>query len=90
MPAAAPPEAASPPEPARPSGPPLSPEQQQLEKDTAQLLQSIQALKTEVEKAGGNTLSLAALRKADEVQRLSKNLKEKMKERGQAPQTKAQ
>jgi hypothetical protein len=90
LPSAALPAPAPPAESARPAGLPLSPEQQQLEKDTAQLLQSIQELKAEVEKAGGNTLSLAALRKADEVQRLSKNLKEKMKERGQSPQIKAQ
>jgi hypothetical protein len=42
----------------------------------------------EVEKAGSNTLSLAALRKSDEIQRLAKNLKEKMKERGQIAQNK--
>jgi hypothetical protein len=46
-------------------------------------LRLVQELKTEVEKAGNNTLSLAALRKADEIQRLVKNLKEKMKEEGQ-------
>ena len=70
------------------ASPPLSPEQikqqQKFDKDTAQLLQLVQDLKAEVEKAGSNTLSLAALRKADEIQRLVKNLKEKMKEDGQA------
>jgi hypothetical protein len=70
------------------ASPPLSPEQikqqQKFDKDTAQLLQLVQDLKAEVEKAGANTLSLAALRKADEIQRLVKNLKEKMKEDGQA------
>jgi hypothetical protein len=69
------------------ASPPLSPEQikqqQKFDKDTAQLLQLVQDLKAEVEKAGSNTLSLAALRKADEIQRLVKNLKEKMKEDGQ-------
>jgi hypothetical protein len=63
-------------------------EQQQLEKDSATLLRLVQELKVEVEKAGSNTLSLAALRKADEIQRLAKNLKEKMKEQGQAFQNK--
>jgi hypothetical protein len=63
-------------------------EQQQLERDSATLLQLVQELKVEVEKAGSNTLSLAALRKADEIQRLAKNLKEKMKERGQIAQNK--
>jgi hypothetical protein len=70
------------------ASPPLSPEQikqqQKFDKDTAQLLQLVQDLKAEVEKAGSNTLSLAALRKADEIQRLVKSLKEKMKEDGQA------
>jgi hypothetical protein len=69
------------PEPARVAG---TPEQQQLEKDAATLLQLTEELKAEVEKAGSNTLSLAALRRADQVQKLSKDLKEKMKERGQA------
>jgi len=63
-------------------------EQQQLEKDSATLLRLVQELKVEVEKAGSNTLSLAALRKADEIQRLAKNLKEKMKEQGQTFQSK--
>jgi hypothetical protein len=61
---------------------PSSPATQE-QKDTAQLLQLVQELKAEVEKAGSNTLSLAALRKADEIQRLVKNLKEKMKVEGQ-------
>jgi hypothetical protein len=71
--------------------PPATPEQAeqlQLEKDSATLLQLVQELKAEVEKAGSNTLSLAALRKADEIQRLAKNLKEKMKEQGQVSQNK--
>ena len=63
-------------------------EQQQLEKDSATLLQLVQELKVEVEKAGSNTLSLGALRKADEIQRLAKNLKERMKEQGQTFQNK--
>ncbi len=58
---------------------PATPEQ----KDTAELLRLVQELKAEVEKAGSNTLSLAALRKADEIQRLVKSLKERMKEEGQ-------
>jgi hypothetical protein len=62
--------------------PPGSPEEQQLRKDSAYLLQLVQELKAEVEKAGNDTLSLAALRKADEIQKLSKSLKERMKEWG--------
>jgi hypothetical protein len=65
---------------------PATPEQikqQKFDKDTADLLRLVQELKAEVEKAGSNTLSVAALRKADEIQRLVKSLKEKMKEEGQ-------
>ena len=69
------------PEPARVAG---TAAQQQLEKDAATLLRLTQELKAEVEKAGSNTLSLEALRKAEEVQRLSRDLKEKMKELGQS------
>ena len=54
------------------------------DKETVQLLSLVQDLKAEVDKAGANTLSLAALRKADEVQRLAKDLKEKMRVQGQA------
>jgi hypothetical protein len=39
-------------------------------------------LKTEVNKAGSNTLSVAAVQKADEIQKLVKSLKEQMRERG--------
>jgi hypothetical protein len=60
-------------------------EQQQLEKDSARLLQLVQELKVEVDKAGKDTLSLAAVRKADEIQKLAKNLKERMREREQEP-----
>jgi len=54
-----------------------------MEKDTARLLQLVRELKVEVNKAGNNTLSLAALQKADGIQRLVKSLKEQMRERGQ-------
>jgi hypothetical protein len=54
-----------------------------MEKDTARLLQLVWQLKVEVNKAGSNTLSVAAVQKADEIQRLVKSLKEQMRERGQ-------
>jgi hypothetical protein len=76
------------PEPARKPAlalPAATPEQQQLEKDTAQLLRLVQELKVEVEKAGKDTLSLVAVRKADEIQRLARNLKERMREHEQVP-----
>jgi hypothetical protein len=60
-----------------------TPRQALLEKEAVRLLQLTQELKAEVDKAGANMLSLAALRKADEVQKLSKDLKEKMKDQGQ-------
>jgi hypothetical protein len=63
--------------------PSTDPVQRQMEKDTARLLQLVRELKAEVNKAGSNTLSLAAVQKADEIQRLVKSLKEQMRERGQ-------
>ena len=73
-----------------PPPPPGTPEEQELRKDSAHLLQLVQELKAEVEKAGNNTLSLAAVRKADEIQKLSKSLKERMKEWGLVSQGKGQ
>jgi hypothetical protein len=64
-----------------PSAPPTDPVQLQLQKDSAQLLQLVQDLKVEVDKAGSDTLSIAALRKADAIQKLAKDLKDRMKER---------
>jgi hypothetical protein len=69
---------------------PATPEEQQLQKETTRLLQLVQELKAEVAKAGSNTLSLAAVRKADEVLKISKDLKERMKERGLVPQSRTQ
>ena len=68
------------------ASPPMTPEQvkqRKFDKDSAELLHLIQELKVDVEKAGANTLSLDALRKADEIQKLAKDLKERMKEEGQ-------
>jgi hypothetical protein len=97
-------EPAKPEEPAKPDSPAVNqpaakqvvatphgtPEEQQLQKETTRLLQLVQELKAEVAKAGANTLSLSAVRKADEVLKLSKDLKERMKERGLVPQSRAQ
>jgi hypothetical protein len=78
------------PQPAPPPDPPLStdPVERQLQIDTAHLLQLTQQLKAELDKAGNNTLSLAALRKVDEVQKLAKELKERMKDQEQVIQSK--
>jgi hypothetical protein len=70
--------------------PPGTPEEQQLRKDSAYLLQLVQELKNEIDKAGNDTLSLAAVRKADEIQKLSKSLKERMKDWGLVSQGKGQ
>jgi hypothetical protein len=67
--------------PPAPPAPPADPAQLQLQKDTAHLLELVQDLKAEVDKAGSNTLSIEALRKADAIQKLAKDLKDRMKER---------
>jgi hypothetical protein len=67
--------------PPAPPAPPPDPAQLQLQKDTAHLLELVQDLKVEVDKAGSNTLSIEALRKADAIQKLAKDLKDRMKER---------
>jgi hypothetical protein len=73
-------ELAKPATPTLPPAPPAEPAQTQLQKDSAELLRLVQELKAEVDKAGSDTLSLAALRKADAIQKLAKNLRDQMKE----------
>lgn len=51
----------------------------QLEKDSTRLLALVRELKEEVSKAGMDTLSLTALRKAEEIERLTRSLKERLK-----------
>jgi hypothetical protein len=77
-------------QPAPPPDPPLStdPVERQLQIDTRHLLQLTEELKAELDRAGTNTLSLAALRKVDEVQKLAKELKGRMKDREQVIQSK--
>jgi len=61
---------------------PMSPEdarQAQIVADTNRLLQLAQELQAEVAKSSKNTLSLAVVKKAAEVERLAKSLKERMK-----------
>jgi hypothetical protein len=80
----------TPKQPPAPPDPPLSkdPVERQLQLDSLHLLQLTEELKAEVAKAGTDTLSLNALRKADQVQQLARSLKERMKDHGQASQTK--
>ena len=61
---------------------PMSPQearQAQIVADTDKLYQLAQELQVEVAKSGKNTLSLAVVKKAAEVEKLAKSLKERMK-----------
>jgi septal ring factor EnvC (AmiA/AmiB activator) len=62
--------------------------QQDIQKDTNQLFQLATELKAAVDKSNENTLSIDVVRKADEVEKLAKRVKEKMKEGvGPSPRT---
>jgi hypothetical protein len=52
--------------------------QKQVADDTARLLKLATDLKADVDKAGANTLSVSALRKADAIEKLARNIKQKM------------
>jgi hypothetical protein len=52
--------------------------QKQVADDSAKLLKLANDLKSEVDKAGANTLSLNALRKADAIEKLAHNIKLRM------------
>jgi hypothetical protein len=54
--------------------------QQEIRKDTDRLFQLATELKAAVDKSNENMLSLDVVRKADEVEKLAKQVKEKMKE----------
>lgn len=54
--------------------------QQQIVKDTNKLLALATELKAEVDKTNKDVLSLDVIKKADEIEKLSKSIKEKMKE----------
>ncbi len=78
-----------------PPAPPASPEQRQIEhdrakrmnkerfdslkRDTDKLLELATELKQNVDRANENTLSLDVIRKADEIDKLAKQVREKMK-----------
>jgi hypothetical protein len=51
----------------------------QISDDSARLLTLAGDLKSEVDKTSKDTLSLIAIRKADEIEKLARNVKEKMK-----------
>ncbi len=51
----------------------------QISDDSARLLKLATDLKTEVDKTSKDTLSLGVIRKADEIEKLARSVKEKMK-----------
>ncbi len=53
--------------------------QKRLVADTDKLLQLAQELKTEVDKSNKDTLSVTVVKKAEEIEKLAKSVKERMK-----------
>ena len=53
--------------------------QEELKKDTEKLLELATELKQSVDKADENTLSLEVIKKADQIEKLAKSVKDKMK-----------
>jgi len=53
--------------------------QTNLQKDTDRLLKLATELKESVDKSNEHTLSLDVIKKADEIEKLAKSVKEKMK-----------
>jgi type VI protein secretion system component VasF len=53
--------------------------QQEIVDDTTKLLDLAKQLKAEVDKSNKNQLSLGVVKKAEEIEKLAKNVKEKMK-----------
>ncbi len=53
--------------------------QEELKKDTEKLLELATELKQSVDKTDENTLSLEVIKKADQIEKLAKSVKDKMK-----------
>ncbi|MGB8890206.1 MAG: hypothetical protein WCC87_26005 [Candidatus Korobacteraceae bacterium] len=53
--------------------------QQEIKKDADKLLQLATELKESVDKSNENTLSLDVIKKADQIEKLAKTVKDKMK-----------
>ena len=53
--------------------------QQDIRKDTEKLLELATELKQEVDKSNENTLSMGVVKKAEEIEKLAKSVKNKMK-----------
>jgi hypothetical protein len=60
--------------------------QEEIKQDTLKLFQLATELKDAVDKSDENMLSLDVVKKADEVEKLAKKVKEKMKEGTPVPQ----
>jgi type VI protein secretion system component VasF len=66
------------PSPVAPASAPVDPAQAQLIADAEKLLRLSQELKAEVAKSNKDTLSLTVIKKADEVEKLAKSLRDRM------------
>ena len=53
--------------------------QEEIKKDTEKLLELATELKQSVDKSSANTLSLDVIKKAEQIEKLAKTVKEKMK-----------
>jgi hypothetical protein len=53
--------------------------QQEIKKDTEKLLQLATELQQSVEQSNENTLSLEVIKKAEQIEKLAKTVKDKMK-----------
>jgi len=58
----------------------VSARKKQISDESSQLLAMALSLKSEVDKTSKDTLSLKVIRKADEIERLAKTVKEKIKQ----------
>jgi len=58
----------------------------EIQQDTTKLLDLATELKKSVDAAGDNTLSLEVIRKTDEIEKLAKKVREKMKETYNVPE----
>ena len=58
----------------------MSARKKQISDESSQLLAMALSLKSEVDKTSKDTLSLKVIRKADEIERLAKTVKEKIKQ----------
>jgi ATP-dependent helicase/DNAse subunit B len=54
--------------------------QQQIVDDTAKLLELAQKLNSEVSKSDKDTLSIPVVKEAEEIEKLAKSIKEKMRD----------